>query len=290
MKPDTGLLQADRTARETALDIERSFIVQAPAGSGKTELLIQRYLKLLATVDSPEEILAITFTRKAAAEMRLRIVDALERANRGDVPLQDHLRITATAANEVLERDQQLGWRLIPNAQRMRIQTLDALNASIARMQPLTQGATGAINTVAENSKLDALYATAAAATLDWLGDNSEAGQATETVLRHVDNNTRRYVEYLSRMLRTRDQWLPFVSSGLHTSSDADALRAALENSLARILADNLDELRDCMPRDAAAEFLALGAYAAHNLIADGNAASPIGTFSRASASTSTSA
>jgi len=72
------LHQLDEPQRKEALDPERSFTVRAPAGSGKTELLIQRYLRLLAVVSKPESIVAITFTNRAANEMRQRVRDRID--------------------------------------------------------------------------------------------------------------------------------------------------------------------------------------------------------------------
>jgi ATP-dependent helicase/nuclease subunit A len=94
----------DDTERRRALDPRRSFIVQAPAGSGKTELLVRRYSALLETVQKPEEIVAITFTIKAAAEMRERVLQKIK------TPDISH---------------------------RLRIQTIDAFCASLTRQMPV---------------------------------------------------------------------------------------------------------------------------------------------------------
>ena len=275
MSVERNLALDDEQARKDALNVARSFIVQAPAGSGKTELLIQRYLCLLATVDNPEEVLAITFTRKAAAEMRLRVVLALQRAARGEAPDAVHEKVTARAAKAVLARDLEAGWDLIDNPRRMRVQTLDSLNASIARMRPLTAGATTGAATV-DMAEMSALYRHAAAATLDWIGDEGGAGRATEEVLLHVDNNTGIYIDYVARMLNTRDQWLPFVSAGLLSDDESNQLRQRFETGLKGIVAAHLESLHGAAPRAAVSEIAEMSHYAAANLRQEGQANSLI--------------
>ena len=63
-------LPADQAARDRALSPQESFHLEAPAGSGKTSVLLARFLTLLAKIAAPEELLALTFTRKAAGELR----------------------------------------------------------------------------------------------------------------------------------------------------------------------------------------------------------------------------
>jgi ATP-dependent exoDNAse (exonuclease V) beta subunit len=128
-------LVEDGQARERALALA-SFIVEAPAGAGKTELLTQRYLRLLAVVDHPEEVLALTFTNKAATEMRDRILRSLETAASGVQPVEPHKQQTFRLAGAALARDGELGWGLLAHPGRLRITTLDALCAGLARQMP----------------------------------------------------------------------------------------------------------------------------------------------------------
>ena len=72
----------DQDARRRAVDPTENVVLEASAGTGKTRVLVERYLNLLRAGVDPDNILAITFSRKAAAEMRDRIVDRLREASR----------------------------------------------------------------------------------------------------------------------------------------------------------------------------------------------------------------
>ncbi|MGH8709246.1 MAG: UvrD-helicase domain-containing protein, partial [Burkholderiales bacterium] len=156
---------ADQAERDRALDVTCSFIVQAPAGSGKTALLVSRYLKLLQAVEKPEEIVAITFTKKAAAEMRERVLEKV--------------------APEL--------------APRLRIQTIDALCASLTSRMPVL-AKFGAQPGVSEDPAL--LYREAAARTL------ADVTPPVARLLAHLDNYVWSATSLLADMLERRDQWL----------------------------------------------------------------------------------
>lgn len=263
MTTDEELIRADQEAREAALDIRQSYIVQAPAGSGKTELLIQRYLRLLASVDEPEEVLAITFTRKAAAEMRERVIAALRRAQAGERPEAAHLQITYDAARSVLEKNDARDWELLTLSHRFRILTLDAFNAGIARRLPVTSGLASS-GKVIQDSQAQEVYRRAARATLDWLASDNDVGECVRNVLVHVDGNTGRYVAYLTRMLQTRDQWLAITGSG--ELADRDGVRELLENNVSELVATQLRATRARLEATNTGSMASLLAYAAARL------------------------
>lgn len=201
-------LEEDRLARLRALDVA-SFIVEAPAGAGKTELLTQRYLRLLAVVEHPEEVLALTFTNKAATEMRDRILHSLETAAGGVLPEAAHKQQTFHLARTVLAHDGERNWGLLDHPGRLRITTLDALCASLARQMPYLSRF-GSQPGVAEDAA--AHYATAARRTLEMVEAEGADADVVAAALAFMDNNAGRLENLLVAMLGKRDQWLHHAS------------------------------------------------------------------------------
>jgi ATP-dependent helicase/nuclease subunit A len=229
---------ADAAVREEVLDTRRSFIVQAPAGSGKTELLMQRYLALLATVDEPESVLAITFTKKAASEMRNRIVAALVAAQREDPVRSAYQQRTRDLALRVLARDRERNWKLLDGPERMQIRTVDAFCESLARRTPLLAGIGGALNITEMAAPL---YEEAARRTIDLLGsEDGLIAAAMMTMLAHVDNNIIESQRLFHNMLEKRDRWLRLIEPGSAGGQDLSNLRQTLEHSLEIAVRDQL--------------------------------------------------
>ena len=129
-------------SRVIAPDPRRSVLLQAPAGSGKTTVLTERLLRLLSEVDQPEEILAITFTRKAAAEMRARVLKALRGETDTSSAQGARMRKFADAA---LARATARGWDLAQDPGRLRIQTIDSFNFRLATQLTVTAKAGGSL-------------------------------------------------------------------------------------------------------------------------------------------------
>ena len=248
----------DAAERAKVLDATRSFIVQAPAGSGKTELLMQRYLTLLAheSVSVPESVLAITFTRKAAAEMRNRVLNALESAG-GPEPAEAHKRASRELARKVMERDRALGWDLLANPERLEIRTVDSFCERIANRTPLLAGL-GRSPAIAED--FDVLYAEATQRTLLMLGDeNAENREAVAQVLRDQDNNFDRVQGLLVDLLKRRDQWGRVVGGRLaKTAEEQQEIREQLEASLRDAVTYELRNIREQVVRSVPREVLVL--------------------------------
>ena len=220
-------LEVDAKNRLRALDLT-SFIVEAPAGAGKTELLTQRYLKLLQHVNSPEEIIAITFTNKAAAEMRLRILDSLTRAAKEEQPIEAHKKITYRLSVEALQYAQTKDWQLLDNPSRLRIFTIDSLCAYLARQMPL-MSRFGTQPRIAEDAGI--LYAQAAEQTLALLEDSTH-GDVVKTALRYVDNDANQLTALLVKMLEKRDQWLHHAQHEIDAEQLQSTLRYLVEQEL----------------------------------------------------------
>ena len=238
---------SDWLARESALDLERSFIVQAPAGSGKTELLTQRMLALLSRVEQPEEAVAITFTRKAAAVMRNRLVGWLQKAASTDPMqasgLEDHERVSYRLARSALENDSARGWGLLQQPSRLRIRTIDSLCSELARQLPVLSGLGGGHKIVDDARALYRLAATRTMSLIENDGDGLQPDIAR--VLGRYDNQYDRLVELLAGMLANREQWLGHIVA----SATGDGFdRQALEMSLRILIESQLGAARAQVP------------------------------------------
>ncbi|MBF0310029.1 MAG: UvrD-helicase domain-containing protein [Magnetococcales bacterium] len=247
---------ADGEVRRRVLDPEGSFLVRAPAGSGKTGLLTQRFLTLLPRVNHPEEVVAITFTRKASREMRSRILQALRQAAAGShpSPTDAHALRLHQLALAVLEADSRRNWGLADHPGRLRILTIDALGAMVARQSPVAGGLGAAPDMSAQP---EALYREAARRTLLHARWHRDWNPFLATFLSHLDLRTSRAIDLLVGALGRREQWMR-----LGVMAD-EHLREALQSAWSQLARSRLDRFLDHLPPDWPCRLGALIDYAA---------------------------
>lgn len=237
LSDNDSLRLEDERARREALDVTRSLLVQAPAGSGKTGLLIQRYLALLARVQKPEHILAMTFTRKAAGEMRMRVLDTLRDAQAQKPVSSDYEKQTRQLALAALAQDQRMGWRLLDQPSRMNVLTMDAFCMRLLKQTPI-------LNRWGAFPQIDPLPHLRLAALMREALQEADDGEqeAWRVVLESVDNRTETLTENLARLLEKCEQWLP-----IFYRQKPEIFRRLLEGSLKEEVTQVLQRARDTL-------------------------------------------
>jgi ATP-dependent helicase/nuclease subunit A len=255
----------DQPQRESALHPARSILVQAPAGSGKTDLLTRRYLRLLAAVDSPDQIVAITFTNAAAAEMRHRILAELEKATKIDASsssgessaesLDSRASEAADAdefsmdvlARRALVRSRAIGWNITELPAQLRILTIDAFCRELALQQPLLSGLGGGLDIHEQPREL---YRRAARHALEQIdGADSELQSAIRDLLLWRDNDWQQLENLLVAMLSNRHRWMHYFV--LNRRQDWGEVRERLERpfgNAVRQCLTTVDMLLDRVP------------------------------------------
>lgn len=267
MSPSGTSALADSSAREQALDISRSCIVQAPAGSGKTELLTLRYLRLLSISKQPEEVLAITFTRKAASEMRDRILSTLAWAvdveANGTVLEKEFEKQRLLIASAVISHDKDSNWNLLKNPSRLRVQTIDSFCFYLANQMPVLSRVGG--NPVLSED-VSHIYRHAINNTLSILDKGVELSDDIALLLQHLDNNTNKVEKLLADLLNKRDQWVSHVLFIKQSGQDAqDYLLESLED----LVSETLESANYCL-FPITDQITKLLRFAAHNRRSEG--------------------
>ena len=235
----------DKECRNLALNIKQSFIVQAPAGSGKTELLAQRYLKLLSKSSYPENVLAMTFTKKAANELKQRILKHLKNAKL-KAPKKDHEIQTFKIAKQTLLQSDKQKWDLLTNPSRINITTIDSLANLITKKYPDIKQII-APRIISEKYEHEKFYKEAAENTFKLL-EEEEYEKDLRNVLLYLDNNIEKFYNLLIHMLGKRDQWLP----KLYKKGVAEV--SVLEKTAQEIIQNHLNHLyslaKECFKKD----------------------------------------
>lgn len=235
-------LPPDHRARELALDVTQSHHVEAPAGSGKTMLLVARFIKLLSCVSHPHEILALTFTNKAAGEMKTRIVSLLQKADSGLQPADDLEATLFESAREALTHHEAHRFLLL-SPEGLRVMTFHGFCYTLVKRAPLEAGVQPG-SLVLDEEEQDPILDESVRRMVHDLVSMPEGAlerKAFENRLLRLNNRLPALVNEIKDLVRKRDLFFDIVQA-LRLHPNLDDLEKALAHRMAGVVEGFLKE------------------------------------------------
>ncbi|MFM1869743.1 MAG: hypothetical protein RLY99_487 [Pseudomonadota bacterium] len=210
-----------------------SVVIEACAGSGKTWLLVSRIIRLLLSGAKPREILAITFTRKAAQEMRGRLDEVLLKlANCPEIELIDELMargVSGSEAKALVPRARVLFEEVLSDPYPLCIETFHGWFSHLLKGAPLNSG-------VPQGLKLrDDFKRLQDECLEDWwtslpTRDKSPVRAAYELLVRELKaKNANDLLVGSKGFLTVKAEWLSYISEC--QKRGVDPLRAVIDQS-----------------------------------------------------------
>ena len=280
MKPVKPLLPL-KAAQAAAADPAVHAWVAASAGTGKTQVLSARVLRLLLEGTAPEALLCITFTKLAAAEMQARVTDRLAFWTRcSDAILEGDLQALGAATDALTQtRARRLFAQLLDSPQGLAVQTIHAFAQGLIASFPVEAGVAPGFATLDDRSSA-ALQRRLLTEAIETATEENDTGFLDDLAAISIDQGEMRLAKVAARLARHADALagLPLMGIepmlrrcfGLPTDGDA---AAALAAALARFDAVGLARLAAAMAADGGKTAVAAAARAQAWLGADDRAA-----------------
>jgi len=235
-------LPPDTEARELALDITQSHHVEAPAGSGKTMLLVARFIKLLSCVRHPHEILALTFTNKAAGEMKTRIGAVLQKAHSGLPPSSDLEGDLLKSAKKALKHHEAHRFLLL-SPEGLQVTTFHGFCYALIKRAPLEAGVPPQSVVIDEEEQgpvLDELIRNMISDVVSMPEGTPERTAFANRLLR-LNNRLPALVDEIRDLVKRRDLFSDLVEA-LGVSPNLDEFRAVLTRRIGGVVEGFLKE------------------------------------------------